>query len=229
MIWMTFRRHSGLYFYSLLASSWGIFIYALAFLMKFFQVWTNNYVSVALITVGWYAMVTGQSLVLYSRLHLVVRDLRKIRWVLYMIIIDVFLFHFPNHCPDFRGSYYSNLNQTTYYTNNYHRPIRPWQTYLTIHTQLWKRSKSQLSPSKNSSFPVSTCTKRGVSYNPAPASKRNARAKSCSTSSTSTSSSSSWTSLSCAWNMLISTRSKSPSKAPSTASNCAWSSLCLTP
>jgi hypothetical protein len=95
MIWMTFRRHSGLYFYSLLASSWGICIYALAFLMKFFQVWENNYVSVALITVGWYAMVTGQSLVLYSRLHLVVRDLRKIRWVLYMIITDVFLFHFP--------------------------------------------------------------------------------------------------------------------------------------
>jgi hypothetical protein len=95
MIWMTFRRHSGLYFYSLLASSWGIFIYALAFLMKFFQVWQNDYVSVALITVGWYAMVTGQSLVLYSRLHLVVRDIRKIRWVLYMIIIDVFLFHFP--------------------------------------------------------------------------------------------------------------------------------------
>jgi len=95
MIWMTFRRHSGLYFYSLLGSSWGILIYALAFLMKFFQVWTNEYVSVALITIGWYAMVTGQSLVLYSRLHLVVRDNRKIRWVLYMIITDVFLFHFP--------------------------------------------------------------------------------------------------------------------------------------
>jgi hypothetical protein len=95
MIWMTFKRHNGLYFYSLLASSWGIIIYALAFLMKFFQVWKNDYVSVALITVGWYAMVTGQSLVLYSRLHLVVRDLRKIRWILYMILTDIVLFHFP--------------------------------------------------------------------------------------------------------------------------------------
>ena len=95
MIWMTFKRHSGVYFYSLLASSWGIVIYQLAFLMKFFQVWKNDYVSVALITVGWYAMVTGQSLVLYSRLHLVVHDRRKIRWVLYMICIDVVLFHFP--------------------------------------------------------------------------------------------------------------------------------------
>jgi hypothetical protein len=95
LIWITFKRRRGLYFYSLLVSSWGIMIYALAFLMKFFQVWKNNYVSVAFITIGWYAMVTGQSLVLYSRLHLVVRDKEKIRWVLYMIIIDVFLFHFP--------------------------------------------------------------------------------------------------------------------------------------
>lgn len=95
VIWMTFKRRHGLYFYSLLASSWGILIFSLAFLMKFFQVWKNDYLSVTLITIGWYAMVTGQSLVLYSRLHLVVRDKRRIRWVLYMIIIDVFLFHFP--------------------------------------------------------------------------------------------------------------------------------------
>ncbi|KAH6724493.1 hypothetical protein BKA61DRAFT_665183 [Leptodontidium sp. MPI-SDFR-AT-0119] len=95
VIWMTFKRRHGLYFYSLLTSSWGIFVYALAFLMKFFQVWKNDYVSCAFITIGWYAMVTGQSLVLYSRLHLVVRDKRKVRWVLYMIIADVFLFHFP--------------------------------------------------------------------------------------------------------------------------------------
>jgi hypothetical protein len=114
MIWMTFRRHSGLYFYSLLGSSWGILIYALAFLMKFFQVWTNEYVCVALITVGWYAMVTGQSLVLYSRLHLVVRDNRKIRWVLYMIIIDVFLFHFPTTVLTFGVRVLPSLQNYTY-------------------------------------------------------------------------------------------------------------------
>src|SRR5436190_19894460 len=95
MICMTFKRYSGLYFYSLLASSWGVIVYQLAFLMKFFQVWKNNYVSVTFITIGWYAMVTGQSLVLYSRLHLVVQDRQKLRWVLWMICIDVVLFHFP--------------------------------------------------------------------------------------------------------------------------------------
>jgi len=95
MIWMTFKRRHGLYFYSLLVSSWGIFVYALAFLIKFFQVLENNYATVVFITIGWYAMVTGQSLVLYSRLHLVMYDQRILKWVLWMIVIDVFLFHVP--------------------------------------------------------------------------------------------------------------------------------------
>src|SRR5215469_2744770 len=62
---------------------------------KFFQFWKNNYISCAFITLGWYFMVTGQSLVLYSRLHLLVRDARKLKWILCMIIADVFLFHIP--------------------------------------------------------------------------------------------------------------------------------------
>src|SRR6266536_2775543 len=95
MIWITFKRRHGLYFYSLLVSSWGIFVYALAFLIKFFQVLENNYATVVFITIGWYAMVTGQSLVLYSRLHLVMYDQRILKWVLWMIVIDVFLFHVP--------------------------------------------------------------------------------------------------------------------------------------
>jgi len=40
-------------------------------------------------------MVTGQSVVLYSRLHLIVEDKSKTRWVLYMIIINFFILHVP--------------------------------------------------------------------------------------------------------------------------------------
>lgn len=144
MIWMTFKRHSGLYFYSLLAASWGIMIYALAFLMKFFQVWTNDYVSVALITVGWYAMVTGQSLVLYSRLHLVVRDRQRITWVLYMIITDVFLFHFPTTVLTFgvrilRPRPLSNTFKNKITPNHFPRRTHPWRATLSLHIRLWRR------------------------------------------------------------------------------------------
>lgn len=104
MIWKCFKRKSGLYFYSLLACSFGIVLHALALLLKYFQVCRENYVTVAISQPGWYCMVTGQSLVLYSRLHLVTYDSRKIRWVLYMIIIDVFLFHVPTTVLTFGAS-----------------------------------------------------------------------------------------------------------------------------
>ena len=62
-----------------------------------------------LIIVGWFAMVTGQSIVLYSRLHLIVEDARKIRWVLGLIVVDFFLFHIPSTALNF-GANSSNPN-----------------------------------------------------------------------------------------------------------------------
>jgi hypothetical protein len=92
MIWMRFKRHRGLYFWSLCVSSWGIAVNALAFLAKNFEIWRNDTISIAVAVLGWYCMITGQSLVLYSRLHLVMQDKRKVKWVLYMIIVNFFLF-----------------------------------------------------------------------------------------------------------------------------------------
>jgi hypothetical protein len=40
-------------------------------------------------------MVTGQAVVLYSRLHLVFSDIRKVRWVLWMIITNTYILHIP--------------------------------------------------------------------------------------------------------------------------------------
>ena len=94
-VFLTFKRHRGLYFWSLLISGYGCVLHALGFLLKFFQLTTNNYVSVTIITIGWYAMVTGQAVVLYSRLHLVVREQRILRAILAMIIVDAICFHIP--------------------------------------------------------------------------------------------------------------------------------------
>src|SRR6266516_3576451 len=57
-IWMTFKRYNGLYFYALLASSWGVFFHPLAFIMKDFQVWKNPWVTFIIITLSWYSIVT---------------------------------------------------------------------------------------------------------------------------------------------------------------------------
>ena len=94
-VFMTFKRHRGLYFWSLLISSYGCVLHALGFILKFFQLTHHNWISVTIITIGWYSMVTGQAVVLYSRLHLVVRERVILRGVLTMIIVDAFCFHIP--------------------------------------------------------------------------------------------------------------------------------------
>ncbi len=57
-------------------------------------------------------MVTGQAFVLYSRLHLVVRNQRTLRYVLFMIIIDACALHIPTII----FTYGSNSPQADYWT-----------------------------------------------------------------------------------------------------------------
>ena len=94
-IFMTFKRRRGLYFWSILISSWGIILHSLSILLKLYGVVTSYIITCTIITIGWYAMVTGQSLVLYSRLHLVVKEPRILRCVLCMIIFDAIALHIP--------------------------------------------------------------------------------------------------------------------------------------
>lgn len=95
LVLSTFRRWRGLYFWSLLLSGCvGVVPYSLGFLLKFFT-GATSFLSVTMLSIGWWTMVTGQSFVLYSRLHLVIRDERILRRVLCMIISNIFLLHVP--------------------------------------------------------------------------------------------------------------------------------------
>ncbi|KAI2788228.1 hypothetical protein POX_e06241 [Penicillium oxalicum] len=95
LVLSTFRRWRGLYFWSLLTSGClGVIPYSIGFLMKFFTP-TDSIMSVTLLTIGWWTMVTGQSVVLYSRLHLVLRDEKILRRVLYLIVMNFFILHIP--------------------------------------------------------------------------------------------------------------------------------------
>ena len=95
ILWRYFKRHRGLYFFSVLIASIGIVFHAVGFILSYFEVFSNRYIALAISSPGWYAMVTGQAFVLYSRLNLVMYDDRKLKLVLYMIIVDAFLLHVP--------------------------------------------------------------------------------------------------------------------------------------
>lgn len=107
-LWMTleltvqvlylFRRWSGLYFYCVLITTWSISLHAIGFLLSY-CVPSCSWIASSLITeIGWIGMVSGFSLVLYSRLNLltfVMHNRHISRIALGMIVTDGVLFHIP--------------------------------------------------------------------------------------------------------------------------------------
>ncbi|KAH7146757.1 integral membrane protein [Dactylonectria estremocensis] len=94
LIFTTFQRWNGRYFWSMMAAATGIPAHTIAFLLRYYGVASS--VSMGAFSIlGWCFMVTGQSIVLWSRLHLVVDDPLKIRLVLLMIIVNVLALHIP--------------------------------------------------------------------------------------------------------------------------------------
>jgi hypothetical protein len=88
----TFKKYGGFYFWALLVSSVGILPFGLGYILLIFNIYPG-YFAVSLADVGWCAMVTGQSLVLWSRLHLVVYSRKILRATLAMIIVDGLILH----------------------------------------------------------------------------------------------------------------------------------------
>ncbi|ETN44634.1 uncharacterized protein HMPREF1541_10304 [Cyphellophora europaea CBS 101466] len=115
LIFGTFQKFRGLYFWSLVVSGVGIIPYALGFLFKYFNILTGSarWASVFLLSIGWYPMVTGQAIVLWSRLHLVVhggRGDKILLWTKWMIIVNAICLHIPTTVLTFG----SNANIQTF-------------------------------------------------------------------------------------------------------------------
>ncbi|KAK2684932.1 hypothetical protein QWA68_016185 [Fusarium oxysporum] len=92
LIFMTFKRRAGLYFWSILLASFGVIPYCVGWLIVYFDI-THDYVGMIIDSIGWVLLVSGQSVVLYSRLHLVVTDAKVLRAVLIMIIVNGVVWH----------------------------------------------------------------------------------------------------------------------------------------
>ncbi|KAI7460182.1 hypothetical protein KC357_g9040 [Hortaea werneckii] len=106
LIFTTFRKFHGLYFWALVTASSAIIPYQIGFMIEYFQL-TSQLAGLIITTWGWPAMVTGQSLVLYSRLGIVLGKgqahlLRAVKW---MVIMDGVVFHVSTTVVVF-GAYY---------------------------------------------------------------------------------------------------------------------------
>ncbi|CEI39668.1 hypothetical protein FVEN_g1952 [Fusarium venenatum] len=95
VILTTFKTRKSLYFWSFIAATNGIAPHTIGFLLKNLCSSDNFILYISLISVGWVMMITGQSLVLYSRLHLIFWNQFYLRLVLAMIITNVVVMHIP--------------------------------------------------------------------------------------------------------------------------------------
>ncbi|GAP83794.1 putative integral membrane protein [Rosellinia necatrix] len=94
-IFRRFPRRRGLYFWSMVCANTGIPVLSIFSLLRYFNITAPGPTSVP-VDIGWWLMVTGQSFVLYSRLHLVVGDSRKLRWLLCMIFAVCLFIQLPS-------------------------------------------------------------------------------------------------------------------------------------
>lgn len=95
IIYSSFPRRTGLYFWSFVVATWGIAVYSVGFLTKDLNFIRNGFIYGTFIVVGWICMVTGQSMVLFSRMHLLVRDKRILRTTLVCIVVNAIIGHVP--------------------------------------------------------------------------------------------------------------------------------------
>lgn len=108
LCFVTFKKYNSCYFWSLLIASISIILFALGYLVVIFRLGII-YAGVAAEIVGWYGLVVGQSMVLWSRLHLIVHDQWIIQGTLAMIIALAIIFLIPATVFEFRvHSNYSN-------------------------------------------------------------------------------------------------------------------------
>ena len=115
LISSTFKRWRGLYFWSLTLCNLGIFSYTLGMMLAYFSL-SVFWVDELLIDGGWVLMITCQSLVLYSRLGLILESTKILRAVKWMIILNamliqgtVIIFDWAkaySHNPAFAEGYY---------------------------------------------------------------------------------------------------------------------------
>ncbi|EFR04584.1 integral membrane protein [Nannizzia gypsea CBS 118893] len=96
LIFMTFSKYEGLYFWSLLLATVPGVLTDAVFLLMYYYMQLPAAIAFAFASIGWCFMITGQALVLYSRLHMVLHSRLGLRLVLAMIIFSAIFLHIPD-------------------------------------------------------------------------------------------------------------------------------------
>lgn len=112
LIFTTFTKWRGLYFWSLTLATLGTIAYSFGLILEYFKVGSvkTSLPGILFDSFGWIFMVTGQSVVLYSRLGLILANRRILQAVKWMIIIDGTIFHVTANVLNFGGRWSNDVD-----------------------------------------------------------------------------------------------------------------------
>lgn len=128
LIPLTFHRYNTLYFWSLLTSTvLGVIPFTIASILQFFTL-EPLWLSVVLQNFSWILMVPNQSVVLYSRLHLVSQNIRLLRFVRWLIAFSLVGIVLPTIILDAGWSYMPDSPVWVYGYNTMERIQLTWFT-----------------------------------------------------------------------------------------------------
>jgi len=128
---VTFQKYSTLYFYALVVCACGDILFTGGFIDLFFELYLEGstiYRPLIVLTLGWYGMVTGFAVVMYSRLHLINVPKKYIQYVKYMICYNVVFSHFPTTVLTFGA----NVIGTPVWNNGYNTMEKIQVTFFMI-------------------------------------------------------------------------------------------------
>ena len=105
LILVNFNTHRGTYFWSmLLSTAAGVIPLSIGCMADYFDI-GPLWLMLVIIDAGWIFMVGGQSVVLYSRLHLVSRNDQALRYLRYLIIVNTTVLVIPTTVLYFGTAY----------------------------------------------------------------------------------------------------------------------------
>ncbi|KAJ3231860.1 hypothetical protein HDU81_003473 [Chytriomyces hyalinus] len=98
MMFKVFQKYNSLYFWAVLSATLGIAMFAIGFLDLFFKLYLESSTvlrPLIVLTIGWYGMVTGFAVTLYSRLAIIRVPIFIQTYIRNFIIYNVVFSHFP--------------------------------------------------------------------------------------------------------------------------------------
>jgi hypothetical protein len=126
----TMKKRSGMYFYSIFATTWGLSIRQIGNFVQFYSPSCPWQIGFVLQEIGWVGMISGFSMVLYSRLSIILESRKVRRAVLAMVVTNGLVWH--SAMIIILGGMRAMQNSHQPGGESHHKPLASWFSLMNI-------------------------------------------------------------------------------------------------